>query len=284
MTILVTGATGTTGSETVRALQRAGAHIRVGARNIEKAKALKGANTDFVEFDLERPETYAAALRGAEKMYLCTPMDRYAHDRAFHLIDIALEQGVQHIVKLSAAGADSVPGITLARWHRASERYLMASGTAWTILRPAGFMANFGTFWGGSIKSEGRIYLPLGNGKVSFIDTRDIADVAAKVLTTNGHFGKIYNLTGGEALDVHTIARQIGDALGKNVTYVDVNEAQAKQSMAGMPDWAVESLMSLFYVFKNNWAAGTTPDVAMVLGRKPRTFAEFVKDNLHYWK
>lgn len=281
MTIFVTGATGTTGTETVRALQKTGEHIRIGARNLDKAKAFKGNNTDFVHFDFEKPETYGPALRGCDRLFLCTPFDANAHERATMLLDAAVNEGVHHVVKLSALGADSVPGITVGRWHRIVERYLQSSGLGWTVLRPAGFMSNFGVFWGNSIKAENKIYLPIGNGKISWIDPRDVSEVAAKVLTTPGQAGRIYNLTGGEAIDTHQVAKMLSQATGRTISYVDVPETTAREGMikAGLPGWAVDGMMGLYWIWKQGWGAAITNDVEQVLNRKPRTFAEFAKDN-----
>jgi uncharacterized protein YbjT (DUF2867 family) len=287
MTIFVTGATGTTGSETVKELQKLGTRIRVGVRNLEKAKTtLSGPNTEFVPFDFERPDTWGEALRGCERLYLGTAMDRLAHDHAISLIDASLTHGINHIVRLSAIGADMVPGITLGRWHRTAERYLQTSGASWTILRPAAFMSNFGLYWGSTIKTENKIYLPLGLGKVSWIDPRDVGAVAAKVLSTNLHLGKIYTLTGGESLDVNNVAKILSDVVGKTISYVDVPEMAARDSMKkmGMPDWSVQAMTELLAVFKNNYAAGVTQDVEMVLGRKALTFAQFARDYVKLFK
>jgi uncharacterized protein YbjT (DUF2867 family) len=287
MTIFVTGATGNTGSETVKELQKLGTRIRVGVRNLEKAKVtLSGPNTEFVPFDFERPDTWGEALRGCERLYLGTAMDRLAHDHAINVIDAALTHGVNNIVRLSVAGADMVPGILLARWHRTVERYLQTSGASWTILRPAAFMSNFPLYWGATIKSENKIYLPLGLGKVSWIDPRDIGAVAAKVLTTNVHAGKIYNLTGVESLDVNEVAKILSDVLGRTISYVDVPEVASRDSMKkmGMPDWTVNAMSELFSVFKQNYAAVVSRDVEMILGRKPHTLVQFAREYVKLFK
>jgi uncharacterized protein YbjT (DUF2867 family) len=287
MMIFVTGATGTTGTETVKELQKTGARLRIGTRNLEKARAtLSGPNTEFVPFDFERVESYGEALRGCDRLYLTTSFTHNAHDHATALIDHALTNGVNHIVKLSALGVDYVPGIMVGRWHRIVERYLMSSGAAWTLLRPNAFMSNFGVFWGQTIKAENKVYLPLANGKVSWIDPRDVGAVAAKVITTPGHAGKIYTLTGGEPIDVNTAVRFISEAVGRNISFVDVPESAARDSMkkASMPDWAVQSMMELFSIWKNNHAAMSTMDVEMLLGRKPLGFQQFARDYVRLFK
>lgn len=286
MSIFITGGTGTTGRDTIKALQKRGATIRVGARDLAKAKALAGPGTDFVQFDYEKPETFIPAMKGCHTMLLLTGFDRFAHEQATQLIDAAAAAGVKHVVKLSAQGADSVPGIMVGRWHRTAERYLTASGLGWTVVRPGAFASNFAMFWGHSIKTEGKIYLPLGTSKVAWIDPRDTAEILAKVLTEGGHVGKVYELTGPEALDVHQVAKALSDATGKTITYVDVPEKAAAEGMkgAGMPDWAITGMGELYAVWKAGWGATVHNTTEMLLGRKGGTFAQWAKDNANLFK
>lgn len=285
--ILITGATGTVGTATVKALVARGADVRVGVRSTEKAQKL-GEGVTPVLLDHARPETYAAAFEGVERVLLLTPFQPDQVEIGQRLVDAAKAAGVKHLVKISATGADQEPGIQLGRWHRATEKYVEASGIPWTVLRPASFADNFINYFGGTIKSEGKIYLPFGTGAVSWIDARDIGEVAAVVLTEpiEKHAGKAYELTGPAAVDAHGVAKAIGRAIGKEVTYVDVPEEAAKQGMLqyGAPEWMANAMMELHWICKQGWAGGTTDAVEKLTGRKPIDFETFAKDNAAAWQ
>ncbi|MEP7123816.1 MAG: SDR family oxidoreductase [Byssovorax sp.] len=284
-TILVTGATGTIGSEVVKALAaKPGVTVRVAVRSAAKAEKLLGANVVPVDFDYEKPDTIAAAVKGADRVFLLTPFAENQVELGKLLIDAAKAAGVKHIVKLSAIGANIEPGIQLGRWHRATEKNIEASGIAYTFLRPANFMDNFIHYYppGG----DGNIYLPLGTGACSYIDSRDIAAVAAAVLTEEGHYGKAYDLTGPEAVTTAEAASAIGAVSGRDVHYVDVPDAAASKAMTDMqmPGWMVEAMMELHGIVKAGYASAISPLVEQLTGKAPRSFAEFARDRAAAWK
>lgn len=284
-TILVTGATGTIGSRLVKALTgKANTAVRVAVRDAKQGAALEGGNITPVAFDWTKPETVAAALRGVDKAFLLTPFndESVGYGKAF--VDAAKTAGVKHLVKLSVVGAEQEPGILGGRWHREVEKHIEASGLAYTFLRPGFFADNFIGYY--PPDAEGMIYLPIGDGAVSWIDTRDIADVAAHVLTTSGHEGQGYVLTGPEALTIAQAAASIGAASGRNVRYVDVPESAAEGAMKGMglPAWMIQVMMELHGICKAGYASGVSDAVEKLLGRKPRTFAEFTRDYAAAWK
>jgi uncharacterized protein YbjT (DUF2867 family) len=270
-TILVTGATGTIGSRTVAALGKSGATVRAGVR--------KPSKPGEVKFEYEDQASIAKALEGVDALFVVTPFSPNQVELGKSLVDAAKNAGVKRVVKLSAAGADVEPGIQLGRWHRAVEKHIEASGLGWTFLRPSNFDQNFINYY--PPDAEGAIYLPLGEGKVGWIDAADIGDVAAKVLTTEGHDHKAYELTGPEALSVSEIAAILSSASGRSIRYVDVPEAAARSAMLGlgMPAWMVDAMLELHAISKAGYAAATTDTVEAILGRKPRSFAQFAKDS-----
>jgi uncharacterized protein YbjT (DUF2867 family) len=283
-TILVTGATGTIGSEVVKALAaKPGVTIRVAVRSAAKAEKLLGANVIPVDFDYEKPDTIAAAVKGADRVFLLTPFTQNQVDLGKLLVGAAKAAGVQYLVKLSAVGAEIEPGIQLGRWHRAIEEHIEASGIAYTFLRPVNFMDNFIHYYPPA--GDGNIYLPLGTGACSYIDSRDIAAVAAAVLTEEGHHGKAYVLTGPAALTTADAAKAIGAASGRDVHYVDVPEAAARKAMLDMqmPGWMVDAMMELHGIVKAGYASATSPLVEQLTGRAPRTFADFARDRAAAW-
>lgn len=279
-TILVTGATGTIGSNVVTELRKLGdAEVRVATRD----KARAPAGTTAVDFAWEDPATIAAAVKGVDAVFLLTPFVDQPVRFARALVDAAKAAGVKKIVKLSAAGADH-PGFDLIRWHAEAEQLVKASGLAWVLLRPAFFMSNFIGYYGPD--AEGAIYLPTGTGKAAWIDPRDVAEVAARALTRADWDGRALELTGPEALSVADIAKLLGEVSGRPIRYVDVPEAAARSAMEGLklPGWMIDGMLALHDVVKQGWAAATTSAVQDVTGHAPRSFARFAADHAAAWK
>jgi uncharacterized protein YbjT (DUF2867 family) len=277
--ILVTGATGTVGSETVRALAAKGAKFRVGARDPGKAKAKLPAGADAVAFDLDQPGTFDAALRGVERLFLLSPGVPNQVEQATALVAAAKQAGVKHVVKLSVIGADQEPGINFGRLHRAAEKVISQSGLGWTFLRPTFFIQNFVHYYGVNPKQDSTVYLPHGTGKTSWLDAQDIGDAAAAALTATGHEGKIYDLTGPEALSDAEVCAILSAALNKKITYVDVPESAARSAMADMkmPPFVLEGTMELSAIIKAGYTAGIAPGVKQATGHDPRTVRDWAK-------
>lgn len=274
--ILVTGATGTVGSATVAALRAKDVDLRVASRFPERAMAL---GVPAVELDWERPETLAGAVAGVEKAFLLTPVTNQLGSMTRAFVDAAKQAGVRHVVKLSAMGAGP-ESIALGRQHGAGEEAIQSSGLDWTMLQPTSFAQNFVNYYGVDPTRDSTVSLPLGDGKASWIDARDVAEVAAAVLTDDGHNGKTYVLTGPTALSAAEALATLGEALGHTYTYVDVSEDESRRAMdeAGIPAWLIDAYSELNAVIKNGYASGVAPGMREVLGREGRTFAEFARD------
>ncbi|NDK57597.1 SDR family oxidoreductase [Pontibacter fetidus] len=282
-TILVTGATGTVGREVVKQLSMLdGIRVRAGVHSLIKGENLRRLpGVEVVEMEFTDPESLHAAFTHADKVFMVTPFAQDQTEMARTLVDEARKAGVKHIVKLSALGAGEEPGIQLGRWHREIERYIEQSGIPYTFLRPASFMQNFDNYNSETIKQEGKIYMPCGDGKVSYIDTRDIAAVAVEVLTGTGHEGQVYDLTGPEALSVDEVADTISLVTGKPVLFVDVPEENARAAMQQqhVPDWMADALLELYSVHRAGYSSGVTSRVEELTGRKPHSFRQFVKEH-----
>jgi uncharacterized protein YbjT (DUF2867 family) len=279
-TILVTGATGNIGSEVVKQLSVTGANVRAAVRRSTDVDEIKGAKVELVEFDFDKPEIIGAAFKGVEKLFLLTPFVPNMVEMGANLVERAKKVGIKHIVRLSGMGADIEPGITLGRWHREVEKMVEASGIPYTILRPNGFMQNYANFMGHTIKTQSAFYLPLGDSKTSYVDTRDIASVAVEVLTKSGHEGKAYNITGPDSLSNYQIAEILSTVIGRKINYVNVSDDDARKGMqgAGMPDWMVDALMELYTIQRAGYASDISPVVEQVTGKKPISFAQFARD------
>ena len=279
-TILVTSATGNVGSQVVKQLAAQQIHVLAAVRSPDKAQALKSEGVSLVEFDLGKPETLEKTLQGVDKLFLLTPLIPNMVEVSNNLVEAAKKAGVKHIVKSSGMGAEVEPGISLTHWHRAAEKAIEASGIDFTFVRPNGFMQNYANFSGQTIKTQNAFYLPMGDGKVSHIDARDIATVATVALTQAGHEGKAYEITGAEAISNEEIAAIISEIVGREIKYVDVSESAAREDMkqSGMPEILVEATMELYGVYKNGYASEVTPVVEQVTGKKPISFSQFAQD------
>lgn len=284
-TILVTGATGTIGSQVVKALRGApGVKVRAAVRSGERASELAGDNVTTVDFDFDRAESIAKAVDGVDKVFLVTPFVENPLVLGERLVDAAKKAGVKHIVKLSAFGCEHEPGIQLGRMHRAIEKKIEASGVAWTFLRANNFFENFFNYYGPD--AQGNIYLPWGQASVSFIGAADIAAAAKVALTGAGHEGKAYTLTGPAPLSVAEAAKVIGEISGRAITYVDVPEQAARKAMldAHVPVWMTDGMLELHAIDKAGYAAVVTDDLAKLTGTKGKTFLEFARANAAGWK
>jgi len=257
--------------------------IRAGVRDQAKARKQFGADIALATFDFEDTSSFPGALEGVEKVFLLPPLMPNQVDVANAFVDAAKRAGVRHIVKLSAIGADASPPYTFGKWHAANEQHIRESGLAFTFLRPNSFMQNFITYFP---PRDGTIYLPWGNGKASFVDVRDIAAVAAEALTSDGHEGKTYTLTGPAALGIAEVASILSETAGREINYIDVPESAARDGMlqAGLPQWQVEPLLELHATNKQNRWTAVTSDVEKVTGTPPIDFAQFARDHVEKFR
>jgi uncharacterized protein YbjT (DUF2867 family) len=277
--ILLTGGTGTAGSEISKALQRMGVRYRSLVRNRAKAEGSAGTSVELVEGDLSRPETLGAALEGVEKALLLTAASPDSLQQEGNFIHAAKRAGVRHLVKFSAYGAGLQAPHYFGRQHGEAERELEDSGLPFTILRPNGFFQNF-LGDAKSIQTRSALHAPAGEMKFSTVDARDIAAVAAHVLTEDGHQWQRYTITGPAALSLAEIAERLSQVLGRNIAYVDVPEDAARESMlaGGIPAWTVEKVLDLYRYYRSGAAEEVTYIVERVGRKAPIAFEQFVRD------
>jgi uncharacterized protein YbjT (DUF2867 family) len=297
-TILVTGATGNVGSEVVKQLVsslsspaqgsiRAAVHLENKAHNFSEY----GETVEIVNMDYNKLETIATALNKVSKLFLLTLPSLNMKDISSKVISEAKKNGVDYIVKLSVFGADAELGIMIGRLHRQEEKIIEESGISYTFLRSSAFMQNFVNYYGYTIRTQNAIYLPAGEGKVSFVDVRDVAAVATKLLTTDNnnnnnkgktsqHENKAYVVTGPDALSYGQVAEIISKQTGRKISYVDTPEEDARKAMKsmGMEDWLVGAIMEEFYNTRVGNRSKTTNTVEEITGRKPTSFAQFLRD------
>ena len=279
--ILVTGATGQHGSRLLHLLSERGVAARAMARNPAKAEAIaKLPHVEIVHADMARPDTLPAALRGIDRAILISSATPDMADVQSNFVDAARKAGVKHVVKLSGIAPNLDSSFRFGRMHGEIEKRLEASGMAWTHLRPGEFMTVYFRQVP-AIANKGALLLPMEEARIASIDIGDIAEVAAKVLTTPGHEGKIYSLTGPEALTMSEVAAKLSTATGKPIRYVNIAPEDARQAQlaAGMPPFLADGLFELFSERRRGMESRVWPDSEVLLGRRPTSFDEFARRN-----
>jgi (4-alkanoyl-5-oxo-2,5-dihydrofuran-3-yl)methyl phosphate reductase len=275
--ILVTAATGRIGTHVVRKLLEGGHEVRVLARDPSRV-SLSGRGVAVVAGDLDRPGTLAPAFDGVAKLFLLSPGPNIPTQDAA-LVGAARQAKVEHVVMLTSLGVE-LGGIAGGRPHIPGEKLLAESGLPFTLLHPSEFMTNT-LWWAGSIKGAGAIFHPSGSGKVGFVDPVDIGEVGAHVLTTEGHAGKTYRLTGPAALTTADLAATVAEVIGKPVRHVDVSEGEWRDQAAGMgtPPPVIEMMVEYCAAIRAGKADIVTRDVESLVERPPHTFAEWARAN-----
>lgn len=273
--ILITGASGNVGREVLKQVALTGARVRAAYQSPNKAAAPAGVEIATVDYN--RPDTLSVALKGVDRVFLVGPPTAELPALERKAVDVIAQSGVRHLVKLSAMGGRDA---TFPRQHTESEDYILSSGVPYTFLRPNGFMQNMVNYNASTIISQNAFYGTEGDGRVSQIDIRDIAEVAVKTLTEDGHVGKVYTLTGPQALNNTEIAQTLSEVLGREIRFINLPPAEFKQALlsSGVPDWNATALLDLQRLYREGKAAAVTRDVEEILGRKPTSFADFLQD------
>ena len=237
-----------------------------------------GELPDAVVADFADKESMRRALAGVDVVFLvCSPIPALVELES-NAIEACRESGVQHIVLNSALGAEDYPK-SFPGWHRKVEDKLRASGLAYTILRPNSFMQNIVAYYAPSIRAQGAFYAATGNARYSFVDVRDVAAAAAKVLASPAdHAGKTYELNGSEAVTNAKIAERISLVAGRTVKFVDIPEVSQRRSMLdlGMPEWQVDAVLELQRYYVNGQGGEVTEVLPKLLGRAPLTIEQFL--------
>jgi len=276
--ILLTGITGKTGAQVLRALADRGIPLRALVRDPGKAGRPAAPQLELVQGDFGDAASLSEAMRGVDQAFMLTPNNEKQLENEMRFVDAAVTAGVSHVVKLSASGADADSPALLKRFHGLSEAHLARSGLAFTIVRPNFYMQNL-LQCAASIAADDRFCLPMGSGRTGLIDVRDVGDFAAGVLTGSGHEGRTYYITGPEILSFAELAQQMSEVLGRRIEYVDIPGGQFGSQLrgAGASAWYVDAVADLFRIIADDGGAMITPVFEEVCGRPPTTFRQFVE-------
>jgi uncharacterized protein YbjT (DUF2867 family) len=278
--ILVTGATGNVGSAVLGNLGTTDGNLRALAHDESSARSLQDRGVEAVVGDFLEPETLGPALEGVSTVLLITPIHPEQVTQASNVIRAAKESGNDpRIVRLSVHQASHEAPSRNSRQHAEIEDELRLSGLAYTLLRPTTFMQNT-LATARTVASEGRIYQPFKDGKLGMIDARDIGEVAAKVLTEEGHEGEVYTLTGPAAISFYDIAETLSEILGKEVSYINIPLEKAKEAMLnmGLSEWRAEVLIEYAKAHSEGYSNFTTEDVEQLTGHPATSYKKFATD------
>lgn len=276
--ILITGATGSTGSAVVQHLTAAGHPVRAMVRRPPAAGVLPAA-AETVIGDFDDPKSLAAALTGVRRAYLVTPSSERAQEQQVQFADQAAAAGVETLVVLSQLGSEAASPVRFLRYHAAVEEHIRNLGIGHTFLRPNLFFQGFLAF-AGLIAQSNMFFAPIGSSAVSAIDVRDIAAVAAAALTEDGHDKAMYTLTGPAAITHDDIASALTAALGRTITFADAPPEQFSAALQGiLPTWQIEGTLEDYAHYRRGEASFVSTAVKDVTGRPPRGIAEFARDH-----
>ncbi len=278
--ILVTGATGTVGSEAVRLLSARRQPTRPLVRDPSRV-AHRGDLADEIEIvtgDFDRPDTLDAALRGVDTVILVSPA---VPAQEIAVIDSAVRQGVTHIVKItSKASADSP--VDRRRGQARIEAHLATTGLAYTLLRSNAYLQNLLAL-APMVKQTRGFLMSAGEGQVGMIDARDVAAAACVIATApTAHAGHTYCLTGPDLITYTDIAKELSAALGQEIEYRQIrpDEHRAAMVRAGVPETVATSNAQAFGLIAEGDAAWLTDDVATLTGAAPRSLHAFITEHV----
>ena len=278
--VIVLGATGNIGSAVLKNLQHRNVHVFAGVQSEKDFEKVQKFNAKPIIVNFANQESLNEALQGKHRVFLVTPLMQHPEVVTKMVIEAAKLNGLKHIVRSTASGADSNGQIQMARWAGASEDLIKESDLNYTILRPFSFLQNFINFHSQTIKEYNGFYLPVGKAKLAMLDIDNLGEVAALALTSENHYNKIYELSGLTYTN-DELASILSDVINKKVSYIDIPEEKARESMLSnhMPIWMVDAMMELNYITKQGWTAVYFEDYKQITGKEYTAAKEFFEKN-----
>lgn len=276
--ILVTAATGQVGREAINGLIATGAPLRALVR--DPARADMPAGVEVVQGSFEDDASLARALDGVATMLLAGRDSPDAVAQHQRVLAQARRAGVRHIVKLSAIGASAQSPVALMREHHEVDEDVLHGPAAWTLLKPHLYLQNLLRAVD-AVRRDGLLSAPMGESRFPLVDTRDVGAAAAAVLRDPAaHAGKTYSLTGPAPYSYDDVAAAMASVAGRAVSYeaVPPQTSEARLLAAGLPAWRAYDLAYIASAYAPSDNA-VSPDLAMLLGRAPRSLATFMEDH-----
>jgi len=289
MMIVIIGATGTIGSALlkrlvdlrvpVRALSREPHKLRIQIEKLDQSKI------EIVAADASDPDCLRRAFAGASQLFLAMSNSPKQVEMETSIINIAVTAGIKHIVKISSPAFEKSSPVAIAGWHLEIENVLRDSGLTHTILRPYAFMQNL-LHLVPMVAAQDAIFGSMGNSACNFIDCRDIADVAAEVLTNPNAAGQIYTLTGSQTFSYAQIANKLSALLNRTIRYINIDpQVQLRNLMEHehMPPWIANHVVEI-QAMAVAVPEMPTDTVKRLLGREPRTLDSFLQQHLQNFR
>jgi uncharacterized protein YbjT (DUF2867 family) len=275
--ILLTGVTGRVGRATAGALLHADVGFRALVRDPSKLSQ-SDPRMDVITGDLSDPQSVKQALAGVDRVLIVmgNNPDQAALERQF--ATLAAEAGVTHLVKVSSMEAGEDASAVLPRNHYETEQHIVASGLDWTFLRPNFYMQNM-LMYAEAIKQSGTFALPLGTALTAMIDTNDVGEVAAVVLSGEGHGGEVYELTGPDLMSFHEVAQRLGNEVGRDVRYHAQSSEEFRATLERFitSRWQLDAVCELFAEIAAGSLACRTDTVQKLLGRPAAALESFAQ-------
>ncbi len=266
-------------SEIVKLLKQKGANFVAGTNS----KPIEGVDTVAINFsDIK---TLKDAMKDIDTLFMLLPADPNMVTWGKNIIEAAKQSGVKHILRSSSAIAYSAKDYNFMQQIQLSDKDVIESGINYTIILPQFFMQNLSTSMVEDYKSK-TLYLPAGDGKIGWVDTRDIALVSVEILLNPTKYnGQKIVITGEEALSYDEIIKQMNQVLDLDTTYVAVPDEMAIEGMQerGFPPYFIDVLMDLNRAIAKGCADELTDSVESITGKKPISFREFVQDHKESW-
>ena len=283
--ILITGATGKTGSATAKSLGEKGEIFRALIRNEEKKEGLESLGGEVIIGSIENTQVVNQSMQGVKSVLVLLPNSESQLALEKQLVDSAKQAGVERIVKMSSIEATPDATSPIPKLHLESEEYIKQSGLAWTMIKPNFYMQNL-LASAGTIKEQGKIFLPMGDGKTGMIDTTDVGKVLAKVLSEDGHESMNHEITGPEILSFYEVAEIFSQVLGKQVDYVDVPMGAYKETLGQFltNQWHLDAVIDLFKGIAEGGIEDKTDTFNELMGETPKSLSQFLAENSFIFK
>ena len=248
-------------------------------RNAEKAAPLAEQGVDLVVGDVGDETVLAKAMEGVDGLMLTLPNGPNQLDWEMGILRQAEQSGVTHVAYMSSTESNPENSRRIPQVHVKVVRALQESNMGWTILRPNFFMQNMFMFLA-PIKASNSFIFPSGDGKAAMCDVSDIGEVAALVMTSDGHMGKSYDLTGPELLTLHDAAGILSKVVGRTITYVPESLEDFRERMQNIltSQWHIEGVVELMQEMAEEGGLDyTTNTIEDLLGRPPKSLAQFLE-------
>lgn len=282
-TVLVTGATGNVGRALIEALARRKVQVRA-AGNPERLRDIPRPDIESAQLDFWNPGTFRAALTGCDSVFLMRPPAISQVRRTLlPFLEVASSVGVRHVVFLSVQGADRNPFIP----HHAVEQFLKNGPMGVTLLRPGFFAQNLGDAYRRDIVEDARLYVPAGAGRAAFVDTRDVAEVAAMCLADPAsHRSRAYVLTGAEAVSFGEAAELLTRVLGRSIRYEPASVmGYARHLRRRKAPWSQVAVLCTLHVgLRLGQASQIDPTLERLLGAQCRSLLDYIQDHAELWR